>query len=588
MSNFIKILKDSISSFENKTSFIPDDVFTEILKLQDSCPDDLKLKEYSWEKFAFCWYKPQISKNGLENKFWDQLSELAPENPLNYWKERMDEVNNPILKLQYSGLCWEYAKEKKLKANQNFVQIAVDSIIEIIKKNMCSFINYNFVYLEWALEMSINIHDTTRSEKIRDIIIDYEEQIAENNLCGLWGFSYDNIIDDKKAKKLVTKEIEDKIINGLEERLEKLKNTPKNKSAEYESSAERVATRLADYYKKNGLLEKMRIVMIKYISVVENIEDESAIRISFFLKKLFHVLKSYELHDLVDSIAVKLRDSEKKSMGEFAKIEIPYKISNEELDAFVDDITKDGLGKTILNITLRYIPILDDEYEKLENYANIYASYRLIPKAIVDYKGRTISTIFPFVDSLEESNYLKRREKNEGHLFKLIADEMVLLPIFFRAIINRLIEKENFSAEWLLNHLYKSPIFEIDKKTVIESGLKFYFEQNYIAAIHILIPQVEEILRNLIEINGFNIYKRIRDGGLILKTFDDILNDIIEYKILPDDVSYYFKILYTDPRGLNLRNQICHGFYPTGILNYGIADRIIHSLLCLSLVDVGK
>jgi hypothetical protein len=181
-----------------------------------------------------------------------------------------------------------------------------------------------------------------------------------------------------------------------------------------------------------------------------------------------------------------------------------------------------------------------------------------------------------YVDSHEEKDEELRFKKNEGQLFNLISEEMGrVIPIFFRAIIDRLIEKEGLTVEWLINYLYRSPVFEEDKKSVIECGLKSYFSKNYVAAIHILIPQIEEAVRNLVELNGISIYKKIRNNAIMLKTFDDLLHDIVELKVFPLNFSYYFRILYTDPCGWNLRNQICHGFYSSGILNYAIADRVI-------------
>ncbi|MBS3788831.1 DUF4209 domain-containing protein [Candidatus Bipolaricaulota bacterium] len=52
-----------------------------------------------------------------------------------------------------------------------------------------------------------------------------------------------------------------------------------------------------------------------------------------------------------------------------------------------------------------------------------------------------------------------------------------------------------------------------------------------------------------------------------------------------EDMVLYLKMLLTDPRGLNLRNKVCHGLGNTANLcNYQVADRIVHVLLCLSLI----
>lgn len=587
MNDFINSLKNVIASFEDKQKFDSHEVYSEIIKLGDSCPEEIKIKEYWWERFAFTWYKARLQKEECNHDFWSQLQEDNPELPYDYWQKRVTEVSNPLLKLQYTGLCWEYSKrENILKGDQQNAQMAIDSIIEIAIKHLYKFETSVIDKLEWALDVALNIRDDKRAEKVRDTVIACEEQIAKDHLCGLWGFSYDFLIDNKKAKKLITPIIEKQIIDGLENRLNRLAAAPGGKMVENEIAVEMSATRLADYYKKKHLTNEMKSVLAKYALVVEKIEDNSAMRTSFFLKKLYHTLKSYGLNENADKIAVKLREVEKTIPGEMVKHEHTIEIKKEEFGDFIDKITANGLETSIKRIISRYIPDLQGYYKKLEDLADRYVGvYRLCPQLVLDHKGRTVAIINTYIDPKEEKDDELRNKKNEGQLFYLIASEMSqVLPVFFRAIIDRLVEKYALSAEWLLDFLYQSPVFEEDKEPVIKFGLRAYFEKNYYAAIHILIPQIEEAIRNLVEMNGFNIYKRIKDGGMLLKTFDDLLDDIIELEVLPINISYYFRILYTDPRGWNLRNQICHGFYPIEILNYAVADRVIHSLLCLALV----
>ena len=55
-------------------------------------------------------------------------------------------------------------------------------------------------------------------------------------------------------------------------------------------------------------------------------------------------------------------------------------------------------------------------------------------------------------------------------------------------------------------------------------------------------------------------------------------------RILGEDIINYLRAYYADPRGLNIRNIICHGAYTLNMINAAIADRIFHTLLCLAAV----
>ena len=79
--------------------------------------------------------------------------------------------------------------------------------------------------------------------------------------------------------------------------------------------------------------------------------------------------------------------------------------------------------------------------------------------------------------------------------------------------------------------------------------------------------------------------RKNRQGGLQLRTFDDLLRDKRVEDCFGTDSSFYFRVLLTDQRGWNMRNDVCHGISPVGVFNYSTADRIMHVvLLCLAQV----
>jgi hypothetical protein len=114
--------------------------------------------------------------------------------------------------------------------------------------------------------------------------------------------------------------------------------------------------------------------------------------------------------------------------------------------------------------------------------------------------------------------------------------------------------------------------------------LNAYFCEDYLVAIHLLIPQIEEAIRNLIEYSGGNVLKPSRNGGYQLRTFDDLLRDDLIERGLGENFANYFRILFTDQRGWNLRNEVCHGMANPNRFDAQTADRVIHGLLCLGLI----
>ena len=47
---------------------------------------------------------------------------------------------------------------------------------------------------------------------------------------------------------------------------------------------------------------------------------------------------------------------------------------------------------------------------------------------------------------------------------------------------------------------------------------------------------------------------------------------------------FYFRVLLTDKRGWNLRNNVAHGMSVMKDFDKQTADRLLHAFLCLGLV----
>lgn len=117
----------------------------------------------------------------------------------------------------------------------------------------------------------------------------------------------------------------------------------------------------------------------------------------------------------------------------------------------------------------------------------------------------------------------------------------------------------------------------------MKQGIDLYFKENHIASINILVPQIEESLRNIIRLCEGNIIKPTDSGGFDVILLTDILNSEILMDVYNSDILLYFKIILNDKRGFNLRNNLMHGLAGENTFNIGIANLIIHLLLIISL-----
>jgi len=166
-----------------------------------------------------------------------------------------------------------------------------------------------------------------------------------------------------------------------------------------------------------------------------------------------------------------------------------------------------------------------------------------------------------------------------------ISQGMQLSSPWLREAMKRLLERGAITADYLLEFLGASPLFPDKRKAILKAGLEAYVKGDAVACMHILIPQVEQALRQLASLIGAPIFAPRHGGGFRVKTMDTLLQERALGNTLGEDVVTYFRVLFTDARGWNLRNDVSHGLLSEGVLTMSVADRVVHALLVLGLVQ---
>jgi hypothetical protein len=242
------------------------------------------------------------------------------------------------------------------------------------------------------------------------------------------------------------------------------------------------------------------------------------------------------------------------------------------MEEFVNTMIEGTFEEASRRIAFHFIPSKDQTADQLKDTAKKYPLYCLFSKSIQDHNGRTVA----YVGSLENDF--------DGHIMIQIAQNMRFISVFLRNVLGGFRNKFSLSEDIVAAELMKSPVFNPDKIEIITGGLSAYFGGDHIGAIHLLIPQIEDAIRNLLELKGGTTLKQSQSGGYHLKTFDALLRDKEVIDTLGEDAALYFRILYTDPRGWNLRNNVCHGISLPQHFRIQITDRIFHTLLLLGQI----
>lgn len=499
---------------------------------------------------------------------------LVDSEMLQYWTHRAKAAKHSILKARYAGLVWDFNKKVNDKpADIQMAHVRIDAICDIARENCHKFKTDVITKLKHALELAIRINDKKRISQARDAIIAYEDKVAEDSKCGLWGIAYDCLWNNKKVS--LTKHHKDKIITDLEDRLQRVANHSEEGKLD-PWAAEAAAIRLAKQYRREGRQEEVHRVILTYGQVFERISESADAMLAMkWLQDVEQNYRGYGLTEEADQLLKRIRELGPKANSELKPISAKMEISKEEMAQYVEEMAQGDLDECLARLVAHYVPLRDETEKQVKDIASKALLTSLFQKTIQDHKGRPIAAIGSIHEDLD------------GHVIFQISQNMQIESVFLRQVMAALIKKFTLTSDKLEEHVFQCPLFEDDKRSMIAEGLRAYFNKDALVTIHLLIPQIENALRNLVEYAGGVVLKPSRSRAvqsLQVRTFDELLRDSITSRVLGEDIALYFRTLFTDPRGVNLRNDVCHGLAPAQMFGAGLADRVLHALLILAQV----
>lgn len=488
---------------------------------------------------------------------------------IGYWTKRIEDARNPIMRARYADLVWEFSKHiTGDNPSYTIAQEVVDNNILIVKEKLYKYKIWAITKLERALNVALSLRDNDRLEYVKEVILETEDSISEDDKPGLWGFSYDLLLDNKKVNLKDAEE--SKIINDLENRITRL-------SIQGEANPwaiEAAAIRLASYYQKNKNCDEVIRVM-KEVEKEYNRQSEGAsvLQVQGWMEHLHDLFLQYQMVEEAEEISKKINELGPQVIGNLSTISHSMKLSEREINDFVNLFLSDDINRDIARISFRFVPKKDQVEQQVLELSDSSPLNFLMPRTLLGEDGRTVAKI----GSIEEDS--------EGNVIHQITQNLNVELFFLNRVLDKFIEHHTLDSEKLLRILMESPIFEDGKKELLKKGIEMYFNEDYIASIHILIPQIEKVFRRLINLSGgTTIIPAKNNDGFRVKLFGAILSDPIIEKVFSEDHKLYFRILFIDQRGLNLRNNISHGLSSVNTFNKANANLLIHVLFILSLV----
>jgi hypothetical protein len=501
------------------------------------------------------------------------ISQITPE-IIEYWKQRFLEAKHPILRLRYADLVWDFSpKVCKESRGVEAARAVIDTTVMIAEQSLAKHEIDCIKKLKRALSISLSIRDQARQNQLITTIINYEKNHADNDKAGTWVFPFDMFMGESKVN--LTPEQEQEVIKALEGRLTWAVAVPDGeKYPRDQFAANKAAKRLGRYYaSKQRNADKGRVLRMYAHAVLASSRQTTSMVACARLRTAYDLMLQFGLSEEADSLAITMNERGATTKDEMTCISHTMQVPSDEIEHFLNDLTKGDENDAAAQIAVDFIPDPVEVEKQVKELAKKAILTSLFSLTIIDESGRNVATVGSVEDDLA------------GRVVKQIADNMIIGSMFLGFALNRWVEHYHVTPEKLVTRLLISPLFKPEQKTMLLRGVQAYFDKDDMVVAHLLVPQIEAAIRQLFVIGGQNIWHPGQNGGFDLETLGTMLRNPYFEKVFGVKIPKYLQVLLVDPRGWNIRNNVCHGMIQFNGNNRILSDRLIHVLLLLSFIQ---
>ena len=468
-----------------------------------------------------------------------------------YLSSIVDEDLPPILKARIADILWTYSKPK----NKKHSEIAIENYISM---NVFDDFFEPDVYVFWerAVMLTKQTKNSSLIEKIKSKLLNEIDHPSTS-----WDFHLLKIIeifDNTDLDKGLNHELAEKLLE-------------KQKEFNHEQQfhiAEQYLELAAKLFKKSGNEEDSYKSLALLSQATENHGDyrknESAMVANSFyklaLQRYREIPKAHrntlQIDQKLDTVQEKITQS-----GLLITDELKL-ISTKEMDIcdLQEHCANHVKGKqTAFESLLYFSGVSSCNFESIwkstENNINNFPTSSLFGATSVSPDGRKISSIPPL--ALDGNNrdevILKKAIKNFG-IHMHLAVEGCILPA-----LNQIQKEHLFPKEFLIQLCKLSAIVPEKREILVANALYQGFKGDFGSAIHLLAPQVENMIRQRLKQNGLVTTHTDPTGIENEMGLSSLVGIVGAREILGDDLWFELQAVFTDSLSANLRNEVGHG-----------------------------
>ena len=508
-----------------------------------------------------CFFGPKMeAENGRDD--FPNLALLTSEH-VDEWAAVATSVQHPRLKARFADAVWELGKRlgSARKDGFSFGRMASESYLELAGRAASQPIELiNAVARSIQIAMQLRMGDLV--DRGYEFLMQYAAS-ADQAHIGLWSAPFDRLLP----------------LNGLS--AVQRDRVLDFHSTRFEATVASgdifrmtiVGPAFAKYFYDRQQYQRAKDITFAYGEAV--LKSADALSASISAHHIEGVLEAYRavgLKDETDRVRLLLEEKGKSVLAGMKSQRVELKLDLDAIESAIAELidVADPLV-ALYRLACNCAPNPERLEAAFEAATEGLIFHRLMPVSIIGDDGLTVTTIGTY------------DQDKEGRLVMELARDMNLKVTSFLSGLEEWKKKFELGGIPDTPSLFDSLLIPSDRVTLFQEGLQAFEGEDYVKCIHVLVFQVENSMRELLKLLGRPVTKSTDDGQQP-KNMNEVLHDAAVKETLESKLWSFLKVLYTDNRGMNLRNLVAHGVAPAGAFNRINAALVVQSLVFLCLI----
>jgi hypothetical protein len=502
----------------------------------------------------------------------DKTQEVKPplldQETIDYWRARAGEESHPLLRARYADLVWELERYAAPSKPRDYVRarVAITGYLEGVRAGRASHPVVVNELLDRALDIAANLRDASKVGEIIDELLARAENAPPQGYLGIWLHPAKTLLKGK----LLTQQQRERIRLELEKRFAAVLSEDDGLAADLT-----LPYLLSLYSKQIDLPEKHRL-LIRYAAMHRRIAKTSSPLIA--VTSLLPIVDLFDDNGLpaeADELRLYVEEISPRVEEGMQEMSFNQSIEIAKVDKYFEPLlATDYLFVALYRVAKHTIPKVNEVRSILAEARRDYPIQFLVTRVSFGHSGLPVTQ----TGSADEHP--------DAHLSMYYRHSLSMTGLFFQFGWERLVGKFGFDAAGFAAAIGGTPLIQEGRSAFFLEGLKAHFDKDYLKAVHILVPQVENMLRELLRLLGIPRSKRVRThpGVTELKTMGEVLWDQRVVGTLEEDLHFFLTHLYVEKHGLNLRNDLSHGIAPPNVFTQTVSGMVIQSIILLSAI----